>query len=84
MMRGNFKLRHYPKTVLTPLKWDVYITPIATGQRTFQIGSFVSAPDFVGNPSSALAFKQPFGCFARNLPSLSDFVHRENANLILT
>jgi hypothetical protein len=27
MMRGNFKLRHYPKTVLTPLKWDVCITP---------------------------------------------------------
>jgi hypothetical protein len=29
MMRGNFKLRHYPKTVLTPLKWDVCITPKA-------------------------------------------------------
>jgi hypothetical protein len=40
-------------------------------------------PTLLRNPSSALAFKQPSGCFARNLPSLSDFVHRDNANLIL-
>jgi hypothetical protein len=32
-------------------------------------------------PSYALAeFEQPFGCFGWNLPSLRDFVYRENAN----